>query len=117
MKLKITEEAIQAGKHDSWDDCPIAIAANKRWPGHQIQVFTSHITVNGRNFQHTRDTRNFIDEWDEMVLDPEIDEPDSPPLPCDVEFPNISSALKKEPRNVALSRRREARRKRVVRTA
>lgn len=90
MKLTITPEDIENAEHDSWDNCPIARAAKRTWPGNKIEVYDTQISVNGRDFYHSPDTSRVMEVWDSFD---EIDDECSIVHPEEIEFPNVSSAL------------------------
>ena len=61
---------IRGAKRNDWDNCPIARAAKRVWPGADVQVFNQHILVNGYQVSHTDDTREFSAAWNEGPVRP-----------------------------------------------
>lgn len=83
MKLTITAEDIEKAEHDSWDNCPIARAAKRTWPGNRVEVYDQYISVNGDDFGHTEDTSRVLETWDEGW---EL-------IPVEIDFPNVINSL------------------------
>jgi hypothetical protein len=77
MKLRITKKDIRGARRNDWDRCPIARAANRRWPGRNVQVFDDAIWMGGNRFAHTDSTSEFTLAWNE-----------GPVRPATLELPN-----------------------------
>lgn len=61
---------IRGGKRNDWDNCPIARAMKRVYPGNDVQVFDEHLLINGTEFAHTDDTREYSEGWNEGSMRP-----------------------------------------------
>jgi hypothetical protein len=85
VKLRIQSKDIRGAKRDCFDHCPIARAIRRSFPGNNVQVFDRSILVNGYDFEHTAESRDFAEAWNEGEI----------PYAQTIEIPNIKDRLRK----------------------